>query len=177
MTHPLFVNSQAWAVSLRQLMGYPAHAAAGHAIRWCTSTPRDLSQAMQITQIANDSQCDLVHLAFEDHAAEPVGVSLAVRQNDGVAWLAGARLYAAAEFATIELLAGDRRWQIGPRHVLTAAKLPPTNRRARGEEIAMRRWRKAAAAIGPVELVGSLWVPPGGSYADAIPHARLDIAA
>jgi hypothetical protein len=172
LTHPYIENAQAWALSLRQLMGYPAHTPACHSIAWCTSGPRDLLQAIQVTEIAKDMQRDLVHLAFADAVGEPVGVSLAVRQDACVEWLP-ARLYAATEFARIELLAGNRRWSVGSRHILTATRMPPVNRRARGEQVAMRRWRKAAAAMEHVQLEGSVLIPPSETYANAIPHERL----
>ena len=92
-------------------------------------------------------------------------------------WIPGCRLYAASETAKIELLTGDARWFVGPRHVLTRAKLPPKARRKHGEEIAWRRWRQAVAAQGELNLTGSVWVPQGKPYASAVPHERLRVAA
>lgn len=134
---------------------------------------------MQICDIARGMQRDMVHVAFTsmEADAEPVGVSLAVRQDSFVQWLPACRLYAASETARIELLAADRRWLIGARNVLTSVELPPRSRRAQGEEIAMRRWQQAATSMKPLTLEGSAWVPVGKRYADAIPQDKLQVAA
>jgi hypothetical protein len=176
--HLYFTNADAWCHALRGLMGYPAHEPVNHSLSFCTSASRNIFEAMQITQIAADVGRDLVHVAFEDGAGEiPAGISLAVRTTNCVEWLSGCALYAAGETSRIEILSADRRWLVGPRHVLTAAKLPPKSRRQRGEEIAARRWRQAFEAVGPLSLTGSMFVPEGRSYADAVPRADLRTAA
>lgn len=177
MTSPYLDRAQAWCFALRTLMNYPAYAPPFHTTAWCSSSPRDVFQAMELTQIAADKGSDLVHVAFALDSDEPLSVSLAVRQGAGVVWIPDVRLYAADEKAPVELLADDRRWSIGPRLFLTNAKLPPKHRRAQGEEIAWRRWRNAAATMASLKMDGSVWVPPGGSLKDAIPHEQLKIAA
>lgn len=177
MTAPYLDRAQAWCFALRTLMNYPAYAPPFHTTAWCSSSPRDVFQALELTQIAADKGSDLVHVAFALDSHEPLSVSLAVRQGAGVVWIPDVRLYAADEKAPVELLADDRRWSIGPRLFLTSAKLPPKHRRAQGEEIAWRHWRHAVATMAALKLDGSVWVPPGGSFKDAIPHEQLKIAA
>lgn len=177
MISPYLDRAQAWCFALRTLMGYPGYAPPFHTTAWCSSSPRDVLQTMELTRIAADKGSDLVHVAFSLDVDEPLSVSLAVRQGGGVIWIPCLRLYAADEKAPIELLADDRRWSVGRRLFLTDAKLPPKHRRVKGEEIAWRRWRHAAATTASLRLSGSVWVPPGGSFEDAIPHERLKIAA
>ena len=175
--HPYIAKTQSWCMSLRILMGYPAVRPPFHTTSWCASGARDIFGAMQLTQVAAEMGQDLVHVAFALDHDEPLAVSLAVRRAHGIEWLPGCRLYAASETSKIELLTHEERWHIGPRLVLTSAKLPPHGRREGGEEIAWRRWRQQAAAMHGVELEGSLWVPEGGGYADAIPQEELKLAA
>lgn len=177
MTHPYLDKSQSWCFALRRLMGYPDYAPAFHTLAFCASGPRDILQAVQLTQVAADLSRDMIHVAFALEAAEPLSVSLAVRQDIGIEWISNVRLYAASETAKIELLAANRRWFIGPRHVLTSAKLPPKHRRPKGEQIAMRRWRQAVATMEPFQLENSVWVRPGERFADAIPLEELRVAA
>ena len=176
MTSPYLTMAQNWCLTLRTLMNYRPYAPPFHSTAWCFSSPRNVFQAMELTQIAADKGSDLVHVAFELDIDEPLSVSMAVRQDAGVVWIPDVRLYAADESAPIELLADDRRWMIGSRLFLTSAKLPPKHCRAQGEEIAWRRWRHAVATTAPLTLEGSVWVPPGGTFKDAIPHERLNIA-
>lgn len=176
MTSPYLARAQAWCFALRTLMNYPSHAPRFPTTAWCSSSPRNVTQSMELAEIATDKACDLVHVAFALDVDEPLSVSLAVRQRAGVKWMPGVRLYAAREDSPIELLSGDDRWFIGSLLRLTASKLPPESRRGRGEQIAWRRWRHAVTTMAPVKLGGSVWVPPGAGFADAIPHEQLNIA-
>ncbi|CAM3231554.1 hypothetical protein SPAN111604_11945 [Sphingomonas antarctica] len=177
MTSQYLDNATAWSFSLRTLMGYPEHAPPFHTTKWCNSGPLDLDQVMTITRLATDMRSDFVHVAFELGTDEPVAISLFVRREHGIEWMPNVLPFAASETAKIELLADKQRWFVGQRQALTAGKLPPTGKWERGVAIARRRWRKAAANTGSLELAGSLWVPPGGGYADAIPQDELNIAA
>lgn len=178
MTHPYIANGEAWAMSLRQLMGYPLYAPACHTVAWAAGPSSDIFQVMQVTQIARDMGRDVAFLALAGVVpGAPASVSLAVRQDAGVEWVANCTLFAASETAKVELLGGGRRWHIGPRFVLTSQKLPPKGRRARGEEIAMRRWRQMAATMEPLNLVGSVFVGPGKTFANAVPLDDFDLAA
>ena len=178
MTHPYVANGEAWAMSLRTLMGYPLYAPACHTVAWAAGPSCDIFQALQVTQIAADMGRDIVLLAMPGIVpGRPTSVCLAVRQNDGVEWIPDCKLYAASETAPIELVGGGRRWQIGPRLFLTSQKLPPKRRRAKGEEIAMRRWREMTATMKPLNLVGSVFVGPGKTFADAVPTANIKLAA
>ena len=47
----------------------------------------------------------------------------------------------------------------------------------RGIERAHRRWREAADQMHGIELHGSLFIPAGGSYSDAIPTEVVRAAA
>lgn len=176
MTSPYLTRVDSWCVALRDLMGYAA-GTPFHTLSWCASSPRNALQALRLVQIAADLGTDLVHVAMSLDQEEPLGVALAVRENMGMRWLPDARLYAASEAARIELLVGGRRWHVGPRQFLTSAKLPPRARREKGEEIAWRRWRQAAASMPTPQLNGSLFVPAGAQLADAIPREQLKVAA
>ena len=178
MTHPYISNGEAWSMSLRKLMGYPAYAPACHTVAWAAGPSCDIARALQVVRIAQDMERDVVLLAFAGIVpGAPIGVCLAVRQDAGVEWIANCTLYAATETAKIELLGGGRRWHIGPRFVLTSRKLPPNLRRAKGEEIAMRRWRQMAATMKPLGLVRSVLVGPGKTLADAVPINDVKLAA
>lgn len=177
MRHPYIEKSQSWTMALRTLMGYPADAPPFHPVAWCVSSPRNLIQIMDLACLARDSGRDVVHVAFELDADEPIAVSMAVHRDTGIEWMPNVLPYAANETAKIELLADRRRWHIGPRHALTSAQLPPKDSWESGIAIARRRWRQVAATMKSVSVEGSMWVPDGGSYADAIPHEALRIAA
>lgn len=179
MTHcdPFLVRSQNWTFALRLAMGYPRYAPAFHTTAWSSSGRQDIFQAMQVTQLAIDMGCDMVHVSMTTDGGQPLGVSLAIRQGAGVELMPNLRLYAASETSKIELLSDSRRWFVGSRHVLTSAKLPPKSRREQGEKIARRRWRQMYAALGDLRLEGNLSVPVGGRYADAIRHEDIKIAA
>jgi hypothetical protein len=176
MTSPYLDRASHWCSALRTLMGYPVCAPPFHTIAWCSSAPRNIFEALELTRIAAAKGCDFVHASFSLDTDEPLGVSLAVRRREGIEWIPNVRLYAADDRAPVELLAADRRWLIGPRLFLTTAKLPPKTRRAPGEAIAWRRWRHAVATTTP-KLEGSVWVPPGGALTDAIPHERIKVTA
>jgi hypothetical protein len=178
MTHPYIANGEAWAMSLRELMGYPSYAPSCRTMAWVTGQSPDAARAMQVAQIARDLGRNAVLLGFEGMApGAPVSISLAVRQHAGVEWIADCTPYAATETAKIELLGGGRRWHIGARLILTSLKLPPKDRCSNGEAIAMRRWRQTAATMEPLNMVGSLFVASGKTFAEAVPTAALRIAA
>ena len=176
MTLPYLYRASHWCFALRRLMGYPGYAPPRHTTAWCSSSPRDTAQIAQVMQIVADMGRDLVHVSFSLDQEEPLGVSLAIQGVAGVEWMPDVRLYAASESAPIDLLCADRRWFIGPRLLLTGAKLPPKARRSMGEEIAWRRWRQAVATTTVPKLTGSVWVPPGGSIVTAIPHELINAA-
>lgn len=176
MTSPYLDNATRWCFALRTLMGYPEHAPPFHTTKWCSSGPRSLEQVMDLVQLARDMQCDVVHATFELDIDEPTAIALYMRRETSIEWMPNVLPYAASETAKIELLAQDR-WHIGPRQLLTGAKLPPKRRWESGIALARHRWRQLAETIQPPQVAGSVWVPPGGSYGDAIPHAALKIAA
>lgn len=176
MTHPYLDNATRWCFALRTLMGYPGHAPLFHTTTWCSSGARSLDQVMELVQLARDTHSDVVHVTCELDSDEPTAIALYLRRETIVEWMPNVLPYAAAERAKIELLAEDR-WHIGPRRMLTAAKLPPKRRWESGIAIARRRWRHLAETTPLLPREGSLWVPPGGSYADAIPHEALKVAA
>ncbi len=176
MTLSYLDRASHWCFALRRLMGYPGYAPARHTTAWCSSSPRDPAQIAEVMQIVADMGRDLVHVSFALDQEDPLGVSLAIQGLAGVEWMPDVRLYAVSESAPIELLSEDRRWFIGPRLLLTGAKLPPKARRSKGEQIAWRRWRQAVATTTVPTLTGSVWVPPGGSIVTAIPHELINAA-
>lgn len=68
--------------------------------------------------------------------------------------------YLASHDGVIELLSDTHRWSVGPRSILTASPLPSRSRIKRG-----------------IELPGSVFIPAGGSYADAMLMEALRAAA
>ena len=176
MTIPYLDNATRWCFALRTLMGYPEQAPLFHTTTWCSSGARSLEQVMDLVQLAHDMHSDVVHVTFELDRDEPTAIALYLRRETIVEWMPNVLPYAASEAAKIELLA-EERWYIGPRRMLTSAKLPPKRRWENGIAIARRRWRQQVETIQPPQVAGSVWVPPGGSYVDAIPHAALKIAA
>lgn len=150
-------------------MGYPAYSPPFHTVAWCASGPRDIVQIMDLTQLAIEIRRDIVHVAFELDKDEPMAVSLAVRRDIGIELMPNVQPYAASETGKLELIADDQRWHVGPRQILTSAKLPPKYRWDEGIAIAWRRWRQAAETMKSVALEGAMWVPDGATYADAIP--------
>jgi hypothetical protein len=176
MTSSYLDRASHWCFTLRRLMGYPGYAPARHTTVWCSSSPRDPAQVAEVMQIVADMGRDLVHVSFVLDQEDPLGVSLAIQGLAGVEWMPDVRLYAASESAPIELLSEDRRWFIGPRLLLTGAKLPPKARRSKGEQIAWRRWRQAVATTTRPTLTGSVWVPPGGNIVTALPHELINEA-
>lgn len=105
------------------------------------------------------------------------GVSLATRATCHVDWHSEARLYAASDEAPIALLTDRHRWFVGPRAILTAAPLPPRGKIRRGVERAMRRWGEQALRSHNLDLTGSIFVPQGANFAQAVPLETLAQAA
>lgn len=85
--------------------------------------------------------------------------------------------YLASHDGVIELLSDTHRWSVGPRSILTASPLPSRSRIKGGIERAYRCWLEAADQMRGTELPGWVFIPAGGSYADAMPMEALRAAA
>lgn len=166
------ISPETWCFSLRLEMGYPAYKPATNSVAFCASAPKDPLEAMHIASLAQELNKDVVHVGIETIKVGPVNIALATRHECSVRWTPDCLLYAESESAPIQILTKDKAWGVGPRSILTATKLPPAKKRRRGIEIAMRRWRAAAAAMGPVELVGGMHVPNGEPLSAAIPLGK-----
>lgn len=161
---------QAWTHGLRVAMGYPACAPVANPVAFASGGHKDLIEALEIASIAEQTGRDIVYVEFGLPIANgPINVALATRATFHVEWHPDVRLYAASDDAPIELLTNMHRWSIGSRSMLTASALPPRNRVKRGIERANRRWRDVTERVHGVTLTGSLFVPAGGRYADAVP--------
>ena len=160
------VTMQNWTFALRREMGYPDFGPSNDTIAFGAGGCKSLIEVMQVAGICEDMRRDMVYVGFgEPILAGPIEVSLAIRQTVAVDWHPGVRLYAASPSAPIELLTEHNRWFIGPRHVLTAAPLPPRSKIEAGVKRAMRRWCDAVESIGKLNLTGSILVPQGATYA------------
>ncbi|MBP2512096.1 hypothetical protein [Sphingomonas sp. PvP018] len=169
---------QAWTHALRVVMGYPEFAPIGNPIAFASGGRKEATEALQIAAIVEQSGRDVVYVEFARPIAKgPIGISLATRATLHVDWHSRVRLYAAADDAPVELLTDTHRWSVGPRSILTASALPRGSRVARGIERADYRWRETAAQMYGVELDGSVHIPAGGTYADAVPMEALRRAA
>jgi hypothetical protein len=169
---------QAWTYALRIIMGYPAFAPVSHTITFASGGRRNPVEALQIAAIVEEIGCDIVHVSFDLQIADgPASVSLATRATCHVDWHPEVRLYAASDDAPVELLTDRHRWFVGPRAVLTAAPLPPRGKIRRGVERAMRRWREQTLRSHNLDLTGSVFVPQGASFAQAVPLEALKRAA
>jgi hypothetical protein len=169
---------QAWTTGLRLAMGYPQYAPIGNPIMYASGGRKNFVEALEIAAIVEQTNRDFVLVQFGLPIADgPVGISLATRGNVLVDWHADVQPYLANDDGVIELLSDTHRWSVGPRSILIASPLPPCNRIKRGIERAHRRWREAADQMHGLELSGSIFVPAGGTYADAIPMEVLRAAA
>lgn len=169
---------QAWTVGLRLAMGYPQYAPIGNPIAFASGGRKNFAEALEVAAIVEQTGRDIVLVTFDLPIDDgPVGISLATRGNALVEWHAEVRPYLAGDDGFIELLSDTLRWSVGPRSVLTASALPPRSRIRRGIERAHRRWREAADQMHGLDLPGSIFVPAGGSYADAMPMEVLRAAA
>lgn len=169
---------QAWTVGLRLAMGYPQFAPIGNPIAFASGGRKNFAEALEVAAIVEQTGRDIVLVQFDLPIANgPVGISLAVRGDVLVEWHADVQLYLASDDGCIELLSETHRWSVGPRSVLTASPLPARGRIKRGVERAQRRWREAADQVRGLEVAGSVFVPAGGSYADAMPLEVLRAAA
>ncbi|KTT70586.1 hypothetical protein [Sphingomonas endophytica] len=169
---------QAWTAGLRLAMGYPQYAPIGNPIAYASGGRKNFAEALEIAAIVEQTNRDLVLVAFDLPIADgPVGISLATRGNILVDWHADVQPYLASDDGIIELLSDTHRWSVGPRSILTASPLPSRCRIKRGIDRAHRRWREAADQMRGIELPGSLFIPAGGSYADAIPTEVVRAAA
>ena len=86
MISPYLDRAQAWCFALRTLMNYPSYAPPFHTTAWCSSSPGNVLQTTELTQIAAAKGSDLVHVAVALDIDEPLSVSLAVRQGEAVVW-------------------------------------------------------------------------------------------
>lgn len=159
-------------------MGYPQYAPIGSPIAFASGGCRNFAEALEVAAIVEQTGRGIVLVTFDLPITNgPVGISLATRGNVLVDWHADVQPYLASDDGFIELLSDTHRWSVGPRSVLTASALPPRSRIKRGIERAHRRWRKAADRMHGLDLPGSIFVPAGGSYADAMPMEVLRAAA
>lgn len=178
MTHPYFARSQAWVFALRTLMGYPPYEPTRHTMCFCTSGPRDFQDILHLTQLATDTQHDMLHLTFAElNSQEPCLVSLVVHKSHCVEWMPGCQLYTANEKAPIELLQGGLRWRFDERNQLVSDKLPPLHLLARGERIAWERWRAEAKEMHGLELAGNSLVPQNRPITEAIPLEAISVTS
>lgn len=169
---------QAWTFGLRVAMGYPEYAPIGNPVAFASGGRKTFAEAIEVAAIVEQTGRDLILVQFDLPIADgPIGISLATRANVHVEWHANVQPYLASEDAYVELLSDTHRWSVGPRSVLTASALPPRNRIKRGVERANRRWREMTDRVHGLELPGSVFVPAGTSYADALPLERLRAAA
>lgn len=169
---------QAWTHGLRLAMGYPEYAPIGNPVAFASGGRKDFAEALGIAAIVEQTGQDMVFVQFGLPITDgPIGVSLATRATFHVDWHADVQLYLASDDTFVEILTDTHRWSIGPRNVLTASALPPRSRIKRGVERAHRRWREVAEQVHGVNLTGSIFVPAGADYADAVPMETLRTAA
>lgn len=169
---------QAWTLALRRILGYPDFAPVGNPVAFASGGRKDPVEALQIAAIVPETGRDVVFVNFDDPiTAGPVGVSLATRNTLLVDWHQEVQLYASSEDAPVQLLTASHRWFVGSRSILTAAALPPRAKIARGVDRATRRWRAAASQAHNLDLTGSVFIPAGATYADAVPMEELRRAA
>lgn len=169
---------QAWTYVLRIIMRYPAFAPLSHTIAFASGGRRNSLEALHIAALVEETGCDMVHVNFDLPITDgPAGVSLATRATCHVDWHSDVRLYAASDDAPVELLTDRKRWFVGPRAILTAAPLPPSSKVKRGVGRAMRRWHEQALRSHNLDLAGSVFVPPGAKFAQAVPMETLAKAA
>lgn len=169
---------QGWTYASRIIMGYPAFAPLSHTITFASGERRYPVEALQIDEIVEQIGCDIVHVNFELPIVDgPVSVSFATRATCHVDWHSDVRLYAASDEAPVELLTDRHRWFVGPRAILTAAPLPPRGKIKRSVEHAMLGWREQALRSRNLDLTGSVFVPKGANFAQAVPLETLAQAA
>jgi len=169
---------QAWAHGLRVAMGYPEYAPIANPVAFASGGRKNFAEAHEIAAIVEEIGRDMILVQFDLPIADgPIGVSLATRATIYVDWHADVQLYLSNDDTFVEILTDTHRWSVGPRNVLTASALPPRNRIKRGIERAHRRWREVTERVHGVELPGSVFVPAGGSYADAMPMEAIRSAA
>lgn len=169
---------QAWTRGLRVAMGYPEYASVCNPVAFASGGRKNFAEALEIAAIVEEIGRDMILVQFDLPIADgPIGVSLATRATLHVDWHADVRLYLDSDSTSVEILTDTHSWSVGPRNVLTAAALPPRSRIKRGIERAHRRWREVTERVHGVELPGYVFVPAGGSYADAIPMEAIRSAA
>ena len=169
---------QAWTHGLRVAMGYPAYAPIANPVAFASGGRKNFAEALEIAAIVNDIGRDMILVQFDLPIADgPVGVSLATRATIHVEWHADVQLYLSSNDTFVEILTNTHCWSVGPRNVLTASALPLRSRIKRGVERAHRRWLEVTERVHGVELSGSVFVPVGGSYAEAMPMEEIRSAA
>jgi len=169
---------QAWTHGLRLAMGYPEYGPIGNPVAFASGGRKNFAEALGIAAIVEQTGQDMVFVQFGLPITDgPIGVSLATRATLHVDWHADVQLYLASDDTLVEILTDTHRWSVGPRNILTASALPPRNRIKRGVERAHRRWGEVAERVHGVDLTGSIFVPAGAAYADAVPMEALRAAA
>jgi len=169
---------EAWVHGLRVAMGYPEYAPIANPVAFASGGRKTLTEALEIAAIVEEIGRDMILVQFDLPIANgPIGVSLATRATIHVDWHADVQLYLSSDDTFVEILTDTHRWSVGPRNVLTASALPPRSRIKRSVERAHRRWREVAEQVHGVKLTGSIFVPAGADYADAVPMETLRAAA
>ena len=166
-------NDQAWGAALQALLGYSAYASVHTAVS-SASAPTTIFEAVQDAGAARD----IIHAVVVETAndAMPFSISVLVRDNDCSRRLRDCRLYAASHWSPIELLAEGQRWSVRPGDTLVPSKLPPANRRAKGEDLAMNRWRRAVEKMTTRAPVNDVAARDDGLDRQGAPD-HFDIAA
>ena len=169
------IEPDTWAIALRGLMGYPPTNPTPPTLTVAIGGSLDRGGVARHCAIARDLDQHMLRIELAEDGI-PRAIQLAIRGDDKVTWYAPCAPYAATDTAPIEILTSIERWRIGEGLTLMASHLPTVIDRMAGLERAMRRWEAAAAARGPVQLDGTVFVPPGKLHSDGVPVARRHAA-
>jgi len=162
------VDADAWAIALRDLMGYPLTKPAKHTLAFAVGGPLSDAGIFHHCNIARQLNRNMLRVEVgADYV--PIKLQLAIRDKDKVTWHSDCVAYAASDTAPIEILTRDALWRVGTGLALKARKVPANADRVAGVERAARRWGEAAATLRVTQLNGTVLVPLGTLYEDGIP--------
>ena len=153
-----------WAV--RQALGWPLFKPACDSLAFASGRVHDAAVGLDLARHAQTMRKDLVYAGWHDaDADEPAGFTIVLRELLSVDVFSRCLLYAADETSPAILVSttADEHVAVGKRGLLERRPGKPRDL-ARGRKIAMRRVRRAAAAMGDRICPENVIVPNGGDY-------------
>lgn len=170
----MMVHHQNTMLALRVEMGWPSFKPANDCLAFSSGGVMDVDVGMELARIAQMLNKDVIYAGWTSHQSKkPTGFSLAYREMLTVDIIDRLLPYAANDSAPISLvsISGNEFFAIDPRGTLNRLAGKPKNI-GKGSDLAMRRIKARAAAMGKALLANNRYLPTGQDWME--PEAPTD---